>query len=133
MKMLSVLLFTLTSVTGLAFAEQASSLPDFSKAFPKETLWNQTKLDDVKTYSYATNVEFKDLKKTFVQFLGRGWSEVSMEEVFDDAQEGIKGNVIFTNPDHPGIQIGLTQMSMEFMGKQFMVNITVLIESKASK
>jgi hypothetical protein len=133
MKMLSVLLFMLTSVAGLAFADQASSLPDFSKAFPEETLWDQTKLDDLETYSYATNVEFKDLKKIFVQFLGHGWTEVSMEEVLDDAQEGIKGSVIFTNSDHPGIQVGLTQMSMEFMEKQFMVNVTVLTESKKKR
>jgi hypothetical protein len=117
----------------LALADQTNPLPDFSKALPKAVLWNQTKLNGIETYSYATDVEFSDLKKRFIKFLGRGWTEASMADVLDDTSEKITRNVIFTNPDYPGIQVGLTLMGMEFMGKQFMVSITILTEAQASK
>lgn len=133
MKILSILFFMLTSAVALVLADQADPLPDFSKAFPKEKLWSQTKLDGIKTYSYATDVQFRDLKKGFIRFLGHGWTGVSMTDAPDDDAEGITGNVIFTNPKHPHIQVGLTQMGMEFLGKKFMVNITVLTETSESK
>jgi hypothetical protein len=44
----------------------------------------------------------------------------------------MEGNTLFSNPEFPGTQIGLTQMKMELAGKKFMANITV-IRNKAEQ
>ena len=115
-------------------AKEAKALPDFTKAFPQDKLFQQTKISGIETYGYATNLSFAELKKQFIKFLGEGWSEEvtdpEVKKATDEAmkQQGmtLEGNVLFTNPDFPKVQIGLTQMKMELEGKKFLANITVL-------
>jgi hypothetical protein len=134
--------FLSASLIGIStlFAEDGRSLPDLSKAFPSEKLFNQTKLEGIETYAYATDFDFADLKKKFIEFLGKGWTEAKVDpEIEKSTNEAMKaqgmameGNTLFSNPEFPGTQIGLTQMKMELEGKKFMANITV-IRNKAEQ
>jgi hypothetical protein len=127
------LLICIISISTL-FAEDTGRFPDLSKVFPNEDLFMQTKMNGIETYAYATDVEFDKLKRKFSDYLGKKWTEMkydpeilqSTHEVMKAENMVIEGNSIFTNPDYPGIYVGLTQMKMEVEGKKYMVNITVI-------
>ena len=131
--LLSLLLISFLS-SSLLCAGEPKELPDFSKAFPTEKLFNQTKLGRIESYGYATDLAFGDLKKKFREYLGKGWSEAEVDhEIEQSTNEAMKqqgmtmeGNTLFTNPAFPGVQIGLTQVKMALEGKKFLANITVI-------
>ncbi len=134
--MKTLLAYFCASLIGISTlsAEDRNSIPDLAKAFPTEKLFNQTKMEGIETYAYATNLGFADLKKKFIEFLGKSWSEAKVDPEMEKAANAamkaqgmaMEGNTLFTNTEFPGIQIGLTQMKLELEGKKFMANITVM-------
>ncbi len=134
--MKTLLAYFCASLLGISTlsAEDGNSFPDLSKAFPTEKLFNQTKLEGIETYAYATDLGFAELKKKFIEFLGKGWSEAKvdpeMEKAANEAMKAqgmaMEGNTLFSNAEFPGVQIGLTQMQLELEGKKFMASITVI-------
>lgn len=134
MKPIHLILTLIIAFSASLYAEDSKDLPDFTKAFPQEKLFQQTKISKIETYVYATNVPFVDLKEQFTKFLGKGWMlpEVDPEtkkatnEAMKKQGMTFEGNVLFSHQDYPGIKVALTQMKMELEGKKFIVNITVL-------
>lgn len=140
MKILRSLLLALFIGLTISTAEEVMPLPDLSKAFPTEKLFTQTKLAGIEVYAYATNHDFATLKKELQVFLGEGWTEVKVNPVIEKVtNETIKaqgvemeGNTLFSHPEYPHTQIGLTQMKMDLVGKKFIANITV-VRNKAEQ
>jgi len=95
-------------------------------------------MEEIEIYSYATDISFIELKDRFTKYLGEGWKELEVSEEIEAeisksmAENNMKlgGNVIFTNDAFPDVRVGLTQMEMEFMGKSYLVNVTVMKNAK---
>ena len=138
MKNLTTIVFALLFVVASSFAEEGKALPDFSKAFAEEKLWSQTQMEEIETYSYATDRSFKELKKRFTKYLGESWKELKIDEDVEaeinksmaENDMQLSGNIIYTNDSFPDVQVGLTQMEMDFMGKSYLVNVTVMKNAK---
>ncbi len=134
MKPTYLLLTLALALSTCLYAKDPKPLPDFTKAFPQGKLFEQTKLSGVETYGYSTDLPFKELKKKFMAFLGKGWMEVktgheekkATDEIMKSKGLTLEGHMFFTHPDYPKIQIGLTQIKMQIEGKKFMASITVI-------
>ncbi|NNC89603.1 MAG: hypothetical protein HKN82_14200 [Akkermansiaceae bacterium] len=131
MKPLLPLLFASILNSPLLLAEESKGIPDLAKAFPTEKLFNQTNLEGLESYSYATNLEFAELKKKFGEYLGKDWKvdpeiEKATKEAMEKRDLAMEGNSLFSNPEFPGVQIGLTQIKMELEGKKFVASVTVI-------
>lgn len=109
------------------------ALPDLANAFPGEKLFNKSQMGGLHTYIYLTNLEFADLKKQLLTHLGKDWKEIDFgQHDIDRANQAdgekfkTAGNTLFKSPAHPGIQIGLTQISTEINGKKYITTLTLL-------
>ena len=43
----------------------------------------------IETYGYSTNLEFKELKKKLIKFLGKNWIEIKNNPDIEDATKEI--------------------------------------------
>ena len=128
-KMKILLLLTTASffLCSLSLAGDKNKFPDLTKAFPKEKLISQSEISGIRSYAYASDLNYLELQAAFLKFLGEGWIEVPVDpKTKKMANEGLEGNVLFSNPDFKDTQIGLTQMKMPVEGKKYLVSIVVM-------
>ena len=134
MKFFSLPAFYLFTATVTFSVETGEELPDFSKAFPDETLLTQGNAEEgVMAYLYGSDLCFRELKKKFVGFIGGSWKEIEIDEdteaqinrAIENQNMPFSGYAVFTNNSFPGVEITLTQVDRAILENSSLVTILV--------
>ena len=117
--------------------------PDFSKAFPKEKLFNEANLGNTLSYTYLTDSEYKDLEKQLIKFLGDDWKkddpvdgikeDEELAAMFKKQGMEFKGMISLSRKGDPGTIaiLQMIKMKTKIAGKDTLLTLTVVSSKEA--
>ena len=103
----------------------AQDIPDLSKSFDESQLLTKTIKGAKKSYYFATDSSFIDLKSQLIKATGKEWIEIKEKGFKDDqgnkenkkARRAMAESVSFTHPKNKNIRLTLSMFNTPAFGK----------------
>ncbi len=114
----------------------AQDIPNLSKAFAKSQLLTKTLKGTNKTYYFATDTDFIDLKDQLAKAVGKEWVEVK-EKGFKEskgteenaaARQAMGESVSFSHPKNDKIRLTMSVFNTPAFGRQRTVLVTMALK-----